>query len=228
MKSFLAIVSVCIAISIGCSGSRSASSPAMLANTASPLQAFTPPVVSSTQDKPICDLSMSHAGANGLKLGMTKEEVLALFPDSRKDAELSTAISTPPSSLGTLIFVIRPQKYANQAEFKGISQVTFALLDNRVATLTVGYNGPQYAHVDKFVETIIQGTNLPPADQWQPYTGLDEQMKTLTCSEFSVRAFIGGEAGNLNYVMFQDLEADKKLKERRKKAREQASPTPGQ
>jgi hypothetical protein len=55
---------------------------------------------------------------------------------------------------------------------------------------------------------------------------MDNQMKVLTCQDFEVRVFAGGEGGNLNYVLLTDLEADKTLKDRIKKAKAQAKPSP--
>ena len=55
---------------------------------------------------------------------------------------------------------------------------------------------------------------------------MDNQLKILKCSEIEIRVFAGGPGGNLNYVLMRDLEADKKLKDRRAKARAKATPTP--
>jgi hypothetical protein len=159
---------------------------------------------------------------------MTTDEVLARFPGSKDDPELRPSLSPQPSQLGMSSFLIKPSKYENRDEFADVVQLTFTLLDGRVSKMHVGFNGPEWPHVDKFVAKVVEGTTLPPADQWSPYVGLDTQLKMLTCVDFEVRVFSGGKGGNLNYVQVQDLEADKKLKERRKKAREQASPTPGQ
>jgi hypothetical protein len=104
--------------------------------------------------------------------------------------------------------------------------VSLSLLDGRVSSFTVQYNGPEWSHIDKFVEKFVEGRDLPAADQWEPYVGMDTQMKTLTCSGFSIRLFNGGEGGSQNYVLIKDIEADNTLKERRKKAQAQASPTP--
>ena len=54
--------------------------------------------------------------------------------------------------------------------------------------------------------------------------GMDNQLKILKCSEIEIRVFAGGQGGNLNYVLMKDLEAEKKLKERRDKARANATP----
>jgi hypothetical protein len=157
---------------------------------------------------------------------MTPEQVLALFPGSNEDAEIRARLSQPPSQFGVSGFVVRPDKYESKDKFAGIGQITFTLLDGRVSSFSVGYNGPEYAHVDKFVAKFVEGTNLPPADQWEAYVGMDTQLKTLKCTDFETRVFAGGAGGNLNYVLMRDLEADKRLKERRDKARAAATPTP--
>jgi hypothetical protein len=155
---------------------------------------------------------------------MTTDEVLALFPGSKEDPEVSSDLSKPASQFGTSSFIIRPDKFESKERFAGISQITFTLLDRRVSRFYVGYNGPAWPHVDKFVAKFTEGTNLPAADAWEAYVGLDTQMKTLKCTDFEIRVFAGGKGGNLNYVEIHDLEADKKVKEREDKAAEKATP----
>ena len=159
---------------------------------------------------------------------MTADEVLALFPGSKDDAEVRASLASPPSPLGVSSFLIRPDKYESAREkFAGVTHITFTLLDGRVYTFSIGYNGPEYSHVDKFVAKFIEGTNLPAPDQWEAYVGMDNSLKILKCTDFEIRVFIGGQGGNLNYVLMKDLEAEKKFKERRDKARAKATPTPG-
>ena len=160
-----------------------------------------------------------------LRLRITSDELLDLFPGSKDDAEVRTSVNGV-SPFGNATVVIRPDKYQSKQNFPGISQIVVRLLDGRVYEFTVGYNGPEYSHVDKFVEKVVTETALPSVEEWKAYVGMDNQLKILSCAEFEVRVFAGGPGGNLNYVLLQDLEADKKLKERRKKARSQASPTP--
>jgi hypothetical protein len=179
----------------------------------------------AVSDSGPCSLVMDQAPViNGLKLGMTSAEVLALFPGSSEDAAVRASLSRPPSPLGVSDFVIRPDKYQPNEKFAGISQITFTLLDGRVSSFTVGYNGPEWPHVDKFVAKFTEGTNLPAADEWEAYVGMDTQLKTLKCKDFEARVFAGGKGGNLNYVLMTDLTADKKVKDRRAKAREKATP----
>ncbi len=174
-----------------------------------------------------CTLTLAGSpSVNGLRLGLTTDDVLTIFPGSKDDAELRAAQSQPPDQFGVSTFVIRPEKYQSKDRFAGINQIAFSLLDGRVSNFTLSYNGPEYSNVDKFVEKFIQETSSPGLAQWEPYAGMDT-LKILKCSDFEVRVFIGGQGGSLNYVLVKDLAAEQKLKDRRKKAREKASPTPG-
>jgi hypothetical protein len=161
---------------------------------------------------------------HGLKLGMSPDEVLAVFPGAKEDPDLKPLLSRAPSQFGATELVIHPQKYEWKDKFPGIDHINFTFLDGHAHTINIGYTGPAYSHVDEFVNKFVAGSTLPAADQWQAYPGLDTQMKTLTCQDFEVRIYAGGEGGNQNYVLLRDLEAEKTLKDRRAKARAQASP----
>ena len=218
---------ILVAVSVACSASRSASSPAQLPGNQAIDPSPSPSTTSSVKERTGCTLARSEAPViNGLKLGMTVDEILAVFPGSKEDPELRPALSAPRGPFGNSSLAITPSKYGSAADFKEIKRVSFSLLDGHVSSFTVNYNGPEWPHIDKFVEKFVEGKNLPAADQWEPYVGMDTQMKTLTCTDFSIRLFNGGEGGNLNYVLVQDLEASKKLKERRNKAQQSATQTP--
>lgn len=185
----------------------------------------TQPPNDAVSDQAPCSLVMDQSPViNGLRLGMTPDQVLALFPGANEDPEVRSALARPPSPLGVSGFLIRPDKYESKEKYADVTQITFTLLDSRVTSINVGYNGPEWPHVDKFVEKFVEGTNLPAPDGWQVYVGLDTQMKTLKCKDFEMSIFAGGKGGNLNYVLMRDLISDKTLKDRRAKAKEKATP----
>jgi hypothetical protein len=223
MKPFSAILLLAISVCAGCevrpTSSQTQTNKTPVAES-SPAQAANQDV----SDGGPCSLVMDQAPVlNGLRLGMASAEVLALFPGSKEDAAVKASLSQPPDQLGVSAFSLRPDKYQPAEKYPGVSQITFTLLDDRVSRLNVGYNGPQWPHVDKFVEKFVEGTNLPQADGWDPYVGL-ETMKTLKCKDFEIQIFAGGKGGNLNYVLMSDLLAAKKLKLREDKAAKQAIP----
>jgi hypothetical protein len=169
-----------------------------------------------------CTVTLARApGAGGIRLGMTAEQVLSLFPGSNQDKQILSQLSSAPSRLGVASFSIRPEQYSSKSKFARINQISFKLINGRVSTFTVGYNGPQWSNVDEFVNRFYEGSNLPKADGWEAYVGMDTQLKILKCQGFEINVFAGGEGGNLNYVMMKDTVAEQKLKELRAKAREQ-------
>lgn len=227
MRFFFAIITLVIGITAACSSYKSAGSQSLVNSNPAVVQSPAQTNSESGQDKPTCQLTLAGApDIKGIRLGMTPDQVLALFPGSNEDAEIRSSLSKPPSQFGVSNFLVRPDKYQSKENFAGISQITFTFLDGRVSSFSVGYNGPEYSHVDKFVAKFVEGTNLPAADQWEAYVGMDNQLKILKCTEVEVRVFAGGPGGTLNYALMRDLEADKKLKDRRDKARAKATPTP--
>lgn len=185
----------------------------------------------TSRQEPKSTCALTRAGlpvVEGMKLGMTADEVMSALPGSKDDAEVKSGVAKPASALGEKSFVVHTDKLQPTDKFKGIDHFTLSLLDGRVTSINIGYLGPAYANVDEFVARFVKGTNFPPVDQWQSYPGMDTQLKTLVCQDFEIRVFAGGENGSQNYVLLTDLEAKKTLKERRAKARAQATPTPGQ
>ena len=156
---------------------------------------------------------------------MSRDEVLTLFPGSKDDPDVQRYLTRPPDQFGDAELIIRPPKYQPKDERVRIKQIGFSLLDGKVYEMNIGFNGPAYPHVDKFVEALSPEMNFPTLNQWEPYVGMDNQMKVLKCAEFEATVFAGGPGGNLNYVLLHDLVAEKKLSARRDKAA-QASPTP--
>ncbi|HKC63972.1 MAG TPA: hypothetical protein VKB86_10060 [Pyrinomonadaceae bacterium] len=166
--------------------------------------------------KKVFPMTLAQSPAiNGLRLGMTPSEVLALFPGSKQDEEVRRELSRPPTRFGVSSFIIRPQKYSTKTKFDRITQIIFTLFDGRVSTLYVGYDSPVFEHVDEFVTDFNKGRKLPAADDWEAYVGLDTQLKTLDCREFEINLFAGGKNVQINYAQVRDLVALQKYKERR-------------
>lgn len=155
---------------------------------------------------------------HGLRLGMTIEEALALFPGIKNDQEARASLSKPPNRFGEQVLIIRSTKYLSKKRFEGVNQIVFTFLDGRVASLYIGYNSPLWEHVDDFVARFSEGTILPGADSWDAYVGMDTQLKSLKCREFEVKLFAGGHNVNINYVQLTDLLAQKKVRAREEKA----------
>ena len=175
-------------------------------------------------EKVPCTLPREQASdINGLRLGLTTEQVLALFPGAKEDPDLKPALAKPPTQYGTSTLMIKPEKYASKEKFAGIREVIFSFFDGRVSSFQANYESAPWKHVDEFVTSFTTGSKLPGVDSWEAYSGLDTQQKSLKCNGFEVTLFAGGEAVNVNHVKVQDLIAAEEYKERRAKAKQKAA-----
>src|SRR5437588_3702655 len=120
-----------IAASVACVPNKSALSSSPNNNT--PInQPSEQPANSTDQTNATCSLTMAAAPVlNGLKLGMTPDEVLALFPGSKEDEEVKSNLAQPAGQFGVSELIIRPAKIESKEKFAGISHITFNLLDGR-------------------------------------------------------------------------------------------------
>ena len=178
-------------------------------------------------EKVPCRLPRDKASElKGLRLGLTTDQVLALFPGIKDDAELKPALAKPPNPFGVSALMIRPDRYASKEKFAGIREVVVTFLDGRVSAFQANYENAPWKHVDEFVTDFATGSKLPGIDSWDAYSGLDTQQKSLKCDGFEVTLFAGGEAVHTNHVKVQDLIAAQELKERRAKAKQKAAAKP--
>lgn len=160
-------------------------------------------------------LSMSQVSdINGLRLGMTKDQVLSLFPGIEEDKEIRASLTRPVGRFGTSSLAIKPGRYNTRKRFDRVSQISVTFLDGRVSTFNIGYDGPVWGHVDEFVTKFAEEARLPGADSWTASEGMSTQLKTLKCKDFDVSVFAGGENVKLNYVVMRDLTAKQRLQER--------------
>jgi hypothetical protein len=168
-----------------------------------------------------CALTVAQSPeVRGIRLGMSVEEVLGLFPGSSDAPEIRSALSSADKHFGVTKFNVYPDRYASKVKFEGISQFAFEFLDNRLSAVYVGYNGPEWKSVDVFISRLSESLKLPSANDWEA-SNLDS-LKTLKCEGFEIRASIGGTDGNSNYVLIHSLVAEQMVRDRQAEVKEKA------
>jgi hypothetical protein len=162
------------------------------------------PTFSQTSNQSTCNLTISQSPTvRGIRLGMSAEEVFALFPGSAerqdyKDAILSAQVS-PNYGVARLYF--QPAAYLSPAKerFSGIDSISITLFDGRATEISVAYTGypkgPSWLNVDDFITKLSDAFALPSAKDWQT-TG--EFSKTLKCSGFEIRALLSNRNGYMS------------------------------
>ena len=97
---------------------------------------------------PACQLDLSHAPAvRGIKLAMKLDDVLVLFPGIEQDLTVKYAVENRVTypNLGIFRFQVDPRAYPTKDQFRGINQVSFSFLDDRLAHFYVEYASPPAA-----------------------------------------------------------------------------------
>lgn len=161
----------------------------------------------------------------GLRLGMTAEEVLALFPGAseRPDlkAELERAKDYPRWGVAGMFFE-RQNGFGSpiKREFDGLSYISVTLLDGRLRDFTIqylGYNegGTAWETTDQFLAKVIAAFSLPPLELWQR----EGNVLLLKCGDFTVRASAQGDSGGSFAVRGPDIRPI--IQERERARREQ-------
>lgn len=213
---------------VACEARSGNAAPPLVSQDPAPATPKPEPTPEAKAEKVPCRVPRDQASEiKGLRLGLTTEQVLALFPGSKEDAELKPALAKPPTQFGTSTLMIKPDRYMSTKEkFAGIREIIVNFLDGRVSSFQANYESAPWKHVDEFVTSFTTGSKLPGVDSWDAYTGLDTQQKSLKCDGFEVTLFAGGEALNANHVKVQDLVAAEEVKERRAKAKQKAAAKP--
>lgn len=140
-----------------------------------------------------CELTATQAPAlRGIRLQMSADELLALFPGSSDDSNikgrLDYAVKAPFYGVADISF--QPDKYTTKAQFEGINDINVRLFDNRVTQIYVSYgNGdaPPWNHVDEMIMRVSEAFRLPSVENWLPVSSTDS--KTLQCSGFTVQVY---------------------------------------
>jgi hypothetical protein len=192
---------------------RSKSHPLFGTKTADlPVPGPTPP------PKPTCKLTLAQApGIRGLRLGMTSDELFAIFPaNEREEFDRAQQLKSAelPQSYGHTSFDFYPSKYPTKDRFVGISHLRFDLFDRKVVSIGADYsNTPQFDSRGQLMEIITRQFSLPEFKDWP---GPNEYWNgtSLSCEGFTFQ--VAGLSGS--FTIWVTDQTYTKIKEDREKA----------
>ncbi len=146
-----------------------------------------------------CTLTPAQAPAiRGIKIGMSTEEILSLFPESSQRPDIKAALVQADGypNYGVARLYFQPADYPSLAKdrFAGIDGISVTLFDSRVAELRVQYAGPNsrprgplWLNVDDFIAKLSEAYALPAARDW----ALGSQAgRMLKCNGLDIEALI--------------------------------------
>jgi hypothetical protein len=139
----------------------------------------------------------------GIKLGMSADEVLAMFPGSRENEMVKSALTAGENfaSFGLTGFIVFPGQYPSKERFTGISSTTFTFVDGRLLQYGVVYDRPPWPHAADFINKIAAAFKLPPAEYWTNDQG---GAKALSCDGFRVRTYVSNPGASITVMASDD------------------------
>jgi hypothetical protein len=160
-----------------------------------------------------CSLTRAQSPEiRGIRLGMTAEQLLTVFSDDYNRRKINEAIewSKRPKSYGVGRFDLGSYTQVPDPKFAGVNYITVEMLDERVSSFHIGYQGPEWNSVDQFVAKLSEALRLPSAS-WEPPAGSQQSLK---CDGFEVAAYVSTETFQ-NTVRVQDTSVSRVVAERR-------------
>ena len=166
--------------------------------------------------QPRCTLTLAQSPTiRGIKLGMTSEEVLAMFPGQSQNPTIRAALANASKAFGVARFTVSP----NDKRFEGVNEFDFEFLDDHLTSFYVGYSGPEWNNVREFISVLSSSLKLPGVEYWEPSDA--ETFRRLNCAGFEIRALTGG-GGASNFVKVSNLLAPQTVMTRQNEAKEKA------
>jgi hypothetical protein len=169
---------------------------------------------SNTGSSSECKLKLAQAPViRGIRLGMTVNDVLAVFPGAEIDEEVRRGLSQV--HFGSTGFWVGPSKFGSKDKFVGVRSVSFAFLDGDLNSFSVEYNGPEFRSGEQFITRIVGPLNLPGIEFWKG--------TALNCEGFAVTVQVSSQ-NRLNSISVRNLDKDatKIVREREEAVKEEA------
>jgi hypothetical protein len=146
-----------------------------------------------------CSLTEANSpDVRGVRLGMSMDQLLALFPGSSKRKEMKEAVERAKAAAGSEVVYLTfdPALDAPGDRFAGVDSVSAGIYKGRVTDINVLYVGPTWRTIDEWVAKLSEAYNLPGMQEW--VIGPNETPnRMLKCAGIEIEAAIQGGGGSI-------------------------------
>ncbi|HXI92263.1 MAG TPA: hypothetical protein VNO24_19810 [Blastocatellia bacterium] len=170
---------------------------------------------------PKCNLTEATAPTvRGLRLGMSTQQLLALFPGSSKRKEMKEAVEKAKAATGNeaAYLVFDPATEGDAKQFGGVESVSAGVNKGRVIDFSIQYGGATWRDVDEWVAKLSESLKLQGAGDWT--VGPSENPnKVLRCEGIEIEAAIQGGGSSIRIRNMEDVKvvADRNAADEKKR-----------
>lgn len=182
-------------------------------------------LVQAQQTPPVgkCSLTLAQAPKiRDIRLGMSSEDVLKMFPGSSDEPYIRAQLSTADQRFGIVGFSI-PTTLLPRPKFTGVNSLSVVFLDNRLSEYSFSYAGIEWKNVDDFISKFSEAFNLPQPETWERSNV--PSLKKLNCQSFEMwaSADAGGSWIRIPIPESQQIVSDRQ-EAQKEKARKEFKP----
>jgi len=149
--------------------------------------------------RPKCNLTEATApSVRGLRLGMSTQQLLALFPGSSKRREMKDAVEKAKAATGNeaSYLAFDPATDGDAKQFGGVESVSAGVNKGRVIDLSIQYGGATWKDIDEWVAKLSEALKLQGPGDWT--VGPNENPnKVLRCEGIEIEAAIQGGGSSI-------------------------------
>jgi hypothetical protein len=140
-----------------------------------------------------CNFSLAQAPViHGIRLGMTTDELLAVFPRSKEQNEVRNALAIADIQYGRTSLYFGQSQYPDSKAFvNNLSHYNFDIFDGRVISILASYSFPSGIwnwNADNWLNKISEPMRLPSRENW---LRINDAL-SIVCQGFSVRTNASG------------------------------------
>lgn len=141
-----------------------------------------------------CTLTEANSpNVSGLRLGMTAQQLLAMFPGASKRREMMDDLDRAKAGGGETVYLtFDPATDSSKSEFAGVSSISAGLSKGKVVDLVVGYMGTTWTSVDAWIAKLGEMYRLPGAPRDWVEGPSENPNKVLRCDGIEIEASIQG------------------------------------
>jgi hypothetical protein len=146
-----------------------------------------------------CNLSEANSpNIRGLRLSMTTEQLIALFPGSSRRKEAKDSLDRAKAAAGSEAVYVSfdPLTDATGNQMAGVDSVSVGLHKGRVVDYSVSYSSPTWRTIDEWTGKLSETFGLPRSQDWT--AGPNENPnRILKCNGVEIEAALLGGGGSV-------------------------------
>jgi hypothetical protein len=166
-----------------------------------------------------CMLTMATSPTvRDIKLGMSSQQLLALFPNSKKRKEIKDALEKIRETTSNEIVYLSfdPVTDSSSERFSGVESILAGINKGQLVDFNVSYVGATWRTVDEWIDKLSETLGLPKAKGW--VVGSSENPgKILKCKGVEIEAGIQGGGASIRVRNTEPITGERKEGEEKKR-----------